>query len=89
MLSSNAAKWRTIATALRLKTGEVEEIEENHTKDAKKCLTLAITAWFRLEYNVQTNGMPSWKKLAKAVHGIDNALYLRIIEKHNGCQELL
>ena len=82
MLSGIAAQWSDIALALRLKTGNMEIIDRNYSRDARRCLALAITEWLQLKYNHKRNGMPSWKKLAKAVRGIDNALYLRIIEEH-------
>ncbi len=84
MLSGKAAIWRTIALKLCLKSGNMELIQENHRGNARMCLQLAITDWLRLEYNWKrkTNGLPSWKKLAKVVRGIDNALYLRIVEMH-------
>ncbi len=84
MLSGKAAIWRTIALNLCLRNGNIEVIQENHRGNATMCLQLAITDWLRLEYNwkKKKNGLPSWKKLAEVVRGIDNALYLKIVEKH-------
>ena len=82
MLSGIAAQWRTIARKLRLKNGNMEVIQDNNSRNARMCLQLAIADWLNLEYNVTTNGLPSWKKLAEVVRGVNNALYLRIVEKH-------
>ena len=82
ILSGIAARWLDIAVALHLKTENMEVIETDHSNNARRCLILAVKTWLKLEYNVRRNGMPSWKKLAKAVRGIDNALYLRIIATH-------
>ncbi len=82
MLTGIAAQWRTIARRLRLRNGNMEVIQENNRGNVRMCLQLAITDWLNLEYNVTTNGLPSWKKLAEVVRGVNNALYLRIVEKH-------
>ena len=84
MLSGKAAIWRTIALNLCLRSGNMDEIETNHSRNAGRCLLLAITDWLRLRYNwkKKTNGLPSWKKLAEVVHDIDTALYLKIVKEH-------
>ena len=80
MLSSLAGQWRTIATNLQLKNGSMNTIESNHPKDAMRCLQLAIKDW--LELNYESNGRPSWRMLAKAVHPLDGELFKQIVCEH-------
>ena len=80
MLEELAGQWRTIATNLRLKNGSMNTIESNHPKDAMRCLQLATRDWLKLNY--ESNGRPSWRMLAKAVHKLDGRLFDRIVREH-------
>ncbi len=82
MLSGIAVKWRTITRKLRLQNDNMDIIEDKCRGNVRKCLELAITEWLNLDYNWKKNGMPSWKKLAEVVRGVNGALYLKIVKEH-------
>ncbi len=82
MIESLAAKWRTIATNLRLNDSNMDTIAYNNNKDAMRCLQLAIMDWLKLNYNYEKNGFPSWRMLAKAIKNLDGGLFNQIILEH-------
>ncbi len=82
VLENLAAKWRTIATNLRLRDNAMEIIEGNNSRDVARCLQLALRDWLKLNYNYERNGLPSWRMLAKAIQNLDAGLFNRIIAEH-------
>ncbi len=82
MIASSAAKWRTIATNLRLNNSYMETIAYDNNRDSMRCLQLAIRDWLKLNYNYKKNGFPSWRMLAKAIKNLDGGLFNQIILEH-------
>ncbi len=82
MIASLAAKWRIIATNLRLNDSSTETIQHDNYRDALGCLHLAIREWLKLNYNYEKNGRPSWRMLAKAIQNLDGRLFDKIILEH-------
>ena len=61
------AKWRSIGTALRLKSDVLESIQVGSGSDPPACLASMVTEWLKRNYNVNRFGEPTWQKLVEAV----------------------
>ena len=48
-----SARWRQLATKLRLKESALDVIERDHPGDARTCLHMAMGEWLRLNYDLQ------------------------------------
>ncbi len=75
-------KWRIITNRLRLNHSSMDIIETNNSNDVERCLELAITDWLKLNYDYETNGEPSWRKLAEAVCPLNRRISNDIVEKY-------
>ena len=53
-------------------------------RDVGDCLRCAMTESMQLNDGYETNGLPSWRTLAKAVYSLDRRIFNRIAEKHPG-----
>jgi len=80
------AKWRSIGTALRLKSGVLESIQGASGSDPPACLAAVVTEWLRRSYNVKRFGEPTWQRLVEAVAhpagGANTAVARDIARKH-------
>ena len=78
------AKWRSIGTALRLKSDVLESIQVGSGSDP--CLASMVTEWLRRNYNVKKFGEPAWQRLVEAVAhpagGANMAVARDIAKKH-------
>ena len=81
-VESLSSKWRLLLTKLGTKQNTLDTIKANNTGDVKMCLYEALGEWLKLNYDHQRHGRPSWKRLVKAVSGIDFALSETITKKH-------
>ena len=61
------SKWRSIGTALRLKSDVLESIQAVSGSDPPACLASMVTEWLRRNYNVKRFGEPTWQRLVEAV----------------------
>ena len=61
------AKWRSIGTALRLKSGVLDSIQAVSGSNPPACLASMVTEWLRRNYNVKRFGEPTWQRLVEAV----------------------
>lgn len=77
-----SARWRLFSSKLRLKESTLDVIERNNPKDVETCLYKALGEWLKLNYDHQRHGMPSWRRLAEAVHKMDYKLFERIVKSH-------
>lgn len=59
-ISTIAADWFILGTALGVSPGTLKTIEHDH-RTAKRCQTEMITAW------LQNSSQPSWQRLASAL----------------------
>ena len=82
-MKSLAANWERFAGKLHLSIAVRDTIKENYPRDAEKCLSEALKEWLLMKYDYKKHGKPTWEMLAKAVQGINNALYEEIAEKHS------
>ena len=82
-----AANWEGIGSALGLPAG-VTEATKSDCKDVNACLKATIKEWLKKNYDTETHGEPSWKKLVQAVShpcgGKDHALAQKIAKNHGG-----
>ena len=62
-ISTLTAEWFNLGVALGLSPDTLREIECNHSKDARRCLTEMVIAWLQMKDNSQ----PSWQSLASAL----------------------
>ena len=80
------AKWRSIGTALRLKSDVMESIQAASGNDLPACLASVVTEWLRRNYNVKRFGEPTWQRLVEVVGhpagGANMALARDIANRH-------
>ena len=80
------AKWKNIATSLRLNPNLLRGIEAECRGNPTACLTSVITKWLMGSYNMERFGRPTWLQLVEAVGhpagGANKVLAWRIAEKH-------
>ena len=85
-LTSVAAKWKSIGSALRLKPDDLEKIDEQHSGVPTACLISIVTEWLKRNYNVKKFGEPTWQWLVEAVDdpagGANTALAREIAKRH-------
>ena len=76
------AKWESLGLNLGLYADRLEVIKQDAglTEDR---LRAVLRNWLRRNYNVEQNGLPSWKMLANAVQPIDGALAKSIWQRHS------
>ena len=60
-ISTIAADWFILGTALGQSHGTLKTIEYNYPRNAQMCQTEMITAW------LQNSSQPSWRRLASAL----------------------
>ena len=84
-LTPASTKWRSIGIALRLKPNILDGIN-THNNDPTTCLTLMITEWLKMNYNVKKFGEPTWQWLVEAVRdpagGANMSLARDIARRH-------
>ena len=66
-LTSLAARWKDIGIALRLKNGQLNEIESKNPGKPQRCLSDVIENWLKRNYNVKKFGPPTWRWLVEIV----------------------
>ena len=80
------SKWRSIGTALRLKSDVLESIQAMSGSDLPACLVSVVTEWLRRNYNVKRFGEPTWQRLAEVVGhpagGANTAVARDIARRH-------
>ena len=80
------AKWRSIGTALRLKSDALESIQAGSGSDPPACLVSMVTEWLRRNYNVKRFGEPTWQRLVEVVGhpagGANTAVARDIARRH-------
>ena len=62
-ISTLTAEWFSLGLALGLSPDTLREIEYNHPRHARRCLTEMVIAWLQMKDNSQ----PSWQSLASAL----------------------
>ena len=85
-LTSVAANWKGIGSALRLKPNVLEKIDRQHSGDPTNCLSSMVTEWLKRNYKVDKFGEPTWQVLVEAVGhpagGANTALAREIARRH-------
>ena len=85
-LSSVAAKWKAIGTALRIKRSKLAEFESTHKGDVQDCLADMVEEYVCMGYDTKKHGEPTWLKIIKAVEhsaGGNNRAHAIIIAKNH------
>ena len=62
-ISTLTAEWFNLGLALGLSPDTLREIEYNHPRDARRCLTEMVIAWLQMK----DNSHPSWQSLVYAL----------------------
>ena len=73
------AKWDSLGLNLGLHPDRLEVIKQDAGLTEGR-LREVLSDWLRRSYNVERNGLPSWKALVSAVQPIDGALAMKIKE---------
>ena len=76
------AKWNNLGLNLGLSANRLEVIKQDNVLTEER-LQAVLCDWLRKKYNVQQNGLPSWKTLANAVQFTDCALAKKIRDRHS------
>ena len=84
VLSGLAPRWRDLTINLRLKHDSMNIIESECSQNVTRCLQRAIEDWLKLNYKYKTNGVPSWRMLAKAVRNLNGSVFEKIVSEHPG-----
>ena len=75
------AKWKNLGLNLGLSADRLEVIKQDNESTDER-LQAVLCDWLRKKYNIQQNGLPSWKMLADAVQPINRALAEKIRDRY-------
>ena len=73
-------KWHDLGLRLGLKDNTLDVIVEEKGKNVSSCIRAMFRAWLRWQDNVQDQqyGLPSWRRLIKAIAKLDKNLATKI-----------
>ena len=93
MLIRTAAKYYGIGISLGLSADKLESIRLKSLGDPELAIGEVISTWLRQSYDVQRHGLPSWRRVVKAVDsragGNNYVLAQEIASKYQGEQNIL
>ena len=75
------SRWRDIGRKLGIRPSTIDSISADHSQ-CGPCLSEVIKHWLKLNYDTNKFGQPSWRKLAKAVSGLDKRLFYSLANDH-------
>ena len=85
-----APNWMDVALMLGLRHSYLKEIYTAYRERPRECLKEALAQWLKQAYNVDRNGLPTWKKMvqvtAHPVAGANPALAATLAQNHQGMQ---
>ena len=88
-----SSKWLTFCCCLGLRASLLDAIAKDHSYKTGDCLFHGLKQWVRKNYNTEEHGLPTWRKLVKAVAnpsgGENHALAKEIAKNHQGERLLL
>ena len=85
-----AINWMDVGLVLGLRHTDLKEISTTYRENPKKCLKEALAQWLKQKYDVDRNGLPTWKKMVEVVEdpiaGENPALATILARNHQGMQ---
>ena len=85
-----AINWMDVGLVLGLRHTDLKEISTTCRENPKKCLKEALAQWLKQKYDVDRNGLPTWKKLVEVaedpIAGENPALATILARNHQGMQ---
>lgn len=77
-----ASEWRDLCLFLGLTI--MDEIEQDYHGVAKRCLERGLSVWLKQNYDYETHGQPSWRRLIEALSKgkIHCALAKKLAKEH-------
>ena len=85
-----AINWMNVGLMLGLQHSYLKEIRTAYHESPRECLKEALAQWLKQEYDVDRNGLPTWKKMvevaADPIAGENSALATTLARNHQGMQ---
>ena len=85
-----ALNWMDVGLVLGLRHIHLKEIHTTNRESPRKCLMEALKLWLKQEYDIDRNGLPTWKKMvevtADPIAGENPALAATLARNHQGMQ---
>ena len=85
-----APKWMDVGLMLGVRHSYLKEIRIAYRESPRECLKEALEQWLKQAYDVNKNGLPTWKKMvevaADPIAGDNPALAAIIAQNHQGMQ---
>ena len=83
-----APKWMDVGLTLGIRHSYLKEIRTTNRESPRECLKDALEQWLKQVYNVDRNGLPTWKKMvevaADPIAGENPALATTLARNHQG-----
>ena len=84
--NSLSAKWEQLSAFLGLSRKLIDSIKKNHPNDDTVSWNDALGQWIGQNYNAKKFGVPSWKRLLKAIALVDKLVFKKLAREHEGKQ---
>ena len=85
-----APNWMDVALMWGLRHTNLKEISSTYRENPRNCLKEALAQWLKQAYDIDRNGLPTWKKMvevtAHPVAGNNPALATTLAQNHQGMQ---
>ena len=85
-----APNWMGVGLVLGLCHADLKEISTTNSESPRNCLKEALILWLKQEYDIDRNGLPTWKKLvevaADPIAGENPTLAATLARNHQGMQ---
>ena len=83
-----APKWMDVGLMMGLKYSYLKGISTTNHESQRECLKEALAQWLKQAYDVDRNGLPTWKKMveitADPIAGENPALATTLARNHQG-----
>ena len=79
-------RWYDLGLRLGLQKNTLDVIENNHPKDASRCLTECLSRWLSIADGVESRGGATYDSLSNAIRLIDeNAVAANLDKESESC----
>ena len=81
-----AVNWMDVGLVLGIRHTYLTEVRSTYRESPRKCLKETLAQWLKRAYNVDRNGLPTWKKMvevtADPIAGENPALATTLARNH-------
>ena len=84
-----AINWMDVGLVLGLRHTDLSDISTTNREKPKDCLKEALARWLKQDYDIDRNGLPTWKKMVEVAADpiVENpALATTLAQNHQGMQ---